>query len=263
MTLPTPLVGDDLEVPCIDGTAAPLPEPRRRGLHERAPRSRRPGARLRPLVLERAPRRGLQVAHRDRRVRAGARRVPPLRGPPIRRRRRDHLPQHDRGDQPPRVPAPSDRRRRRGHHRGRAPRQPAAVGAGCAAPLRRMRARRHLRCRRRDRRARRRSSSPPPRDHRRVQRHRMDARAPDIAAAAHARGIPVFVDAAQLAPHRPIPAEVDYVAWSGHKMYAPFGSGVLVGPRSTFDRRRPVPRRRRCGRPRRPRRGGLDRSART
>jgi selenocysteine lyase/cysteine desulfurase len=57
----------------------------------------------------------------------------------------------------------------------------------------------------------------------------------DIAAAAHARGIPVFVDAAQLAPHRSIPGDVDYVAWSGHKMYAPFGSGVLVGPRSTFD----------------------------
>ncbi|MGH9036428.1 MAG: aminotransferase class V-fold PLP-dependent enzyme, partial [Acidimicrobiia bacterium] len=26
----------------------------------------------------------------------------------------------------------------------------------------------------------------------------------------------------------------DYLAWSGHKMYAPFGAGVLVGPRATF-----------------------------
>lgn len=46
--------------------------------------------------------------------------------------------------------------------------------------------------------------------------------------------IPVLVDAAQLAAHRPLPATADYLAWSAHKMYAPFGSGVLVGPRSTF-----------------------------
>ena len=52
--------------------------------------------------------------------------------------------------------------------------------------------------------------------------------------AAHQRGVPVLVDAAQLAPHGPLPATADYLAWSGHKMYAPFGSGVLVGPRATF-----------------------------
>ena len=57
----------------------------------------------------------------------------------------------------------------------------------------------------------------------------------EITAAAHDRDIPVFVDAAQLAPHRAIPPDADYVAWSGHKMYAPFGAGALVGPRSTFD----------------------------
>ncbi|MGH9011851.1 MAG: aminotransferase class V-fold PLP-dependent enzyme, partial [Acidimicrobiia bacterium] len=55
-----------------------------------------------------------------------------------------------------------------------------------------------------------------------------------ILAAAHERDIPVVVDAAQLAPHRPLPPEADYIAWSGHKMYAPFGAGVLVGPRATF-----------------------------
>jgi selenocysteine lyase/cysteine desulfurase len=55
-----------------------------------------------------------------------------------------------------------------------------------------------------------------------------------IIAAAHDRGIRVVVDAAQLAPHRPLPAEADFLAWSGHKMYAPFGAGVLVGPRSAF-----------------------------
>jgi selenocysteine lyase/cysteine desulfurase len=55
-----------------------------------------------------------------------------------------------------------------------------------------------------------------------------------IIAAAHDRSIPVLVDAAQLAPHRPLPAGADYLAWSGHKMYAPFGAGVLIGPRATF-----------------------------
>ena len=56
----------------------------------------------------------------------------------------------------------------------------------------------------------------------------------EIIAAAQDRGIPVVVDAAQLAPHRPLPADADFLAWSGHKMYAPFGAGVLVGPRSAF-----------------------------
>ena len=55
-----------------------------------------------------------------------------------------------------------------------------------------------------------------------------------IIGAAHDRGVPVLVDAAQLAPHAPLPATADYLAWSGHKMYAPFGAGVLIGPRSTF-----------------------------
>ncbi|HEX6475831.1 MAG TPA: aminotransferase class V-fold PLP-dependent enzyme [Acidimicrobiales bacterium] len=52
--------------------------------------------------------------------------------------------------------------------------------------------------------------------------------------AAHARGVPVLVDAAQLAPHAPLPPDADFLAWSGHKMYAPFGAGVLIGPRDVF-----------------------------
>jgi selenocysteine lyase/cysteine desulfurase len=56
----------------------------------------------------------------------------------------------------------------------------------------------------------------------------------DIVTAAHDRDVAVLVDAAQLAPHRPLPAEADFVAWSGHKMYAPFGAGVLVAPRAVF-----------------------------
>jgi selenocysteine lyase/cysteine desulfurase len=56
----------------------------------------------------------------------------------------------------------------------------------------------------------------------------------EIVAAAHARDVPVLVDGAQLAAHSPLPAAADFLAWSGHKMYAPFGAGVLVGPRSAF-----------------------------
>jgi selenocysteine lyase/cysteine desulfurase len=43
--------------------------------------------------------------------------------------------------------------------------------------------------------------------------------------------VPVLADVAQLAPHRPLPAGTDFLVWSGHKMYAPFGIGVLTGPR--------------------------------
>jgi selenocysteine lyase/cysteine desulfurase len=56
----------------------------------------------------------------------------------------------------------------------------------------------------------------------------------EIIDAAHERGIPVVVDAAQLAPHRPLPRGADFLAFSGHKMYAPFGAGALIGPRSAF-----------------------------
>ena len=57
---------------------------------------------------------------------------------------------------------------------------------------------------------------------------------PSIIELAHERGVPVLVDAAQLAPHRPLPSDADFVVWSGHKMYAPFGAGALVGPRAAF-----------------------------
>jgi selenocysteine lyase/cysteine desulfurase len=62
-----------------------------------------------------------------------------------------------------------------------------------------------------------------------------------LARKAHAVGARILVDAAQLAPHRPIdvkpdddPEHLDYVALSAHKMYAPFGTGALVGRRDTF-----------------------------
>jgi selenocysteine lyase/cysteine desulfurase len=56
-----------------------------------------------------------------------------------------------------------------------------------------------------------------------------------VIATAHERGVPVVVDAAQLAPHRPLPATADFLALSGHKLYAPFGCGALIGPRSLFE----------------------------
>ena len=63
----------------------------------------------------------------------------------------------------------------------------------------------------------------------------------EIAEKAHAVGAEVFVDAAQLAPHRVIemrplddPSHIDYLAMSAHKMYAPYGTGVLVGRKDTF-----------------------------
>ncbi|MFF3287455.1 aminotransferase class V-fold PLP-dependent enzyme [Streptomyces sp. NPDC003023] len=54
----------------------------------------------------------------------------------------------------------------------------------------------------------------------------------ELAAAAHAHGARIVLDAAQLAPHHPVSVRelgVDWVAFSGHKLYAPFGSGVLAG----------------------------------
>ncbi|MFJ8688484.1 aminotransferase class V-fold PLP-dependent enzyme [Micromonospora wenchangensis] len=48
----------------------------------------------------------------------------------------------------------------------------------------------------------------------------------------------VVLDAAQLAPHVPVDAtalDVDYLAVSGHKLYAPFGAGVLLGRADWLD----------------------------
>ena len=63
----------------------------------------------------------------------------------------------------------------------------------------------------------------------------------DIATRVHAAGGRVLIDAAQLAAHRRIdmrshddPGHLDYVALSAHKLYAPFGSGALIGRRDGF-----------------------------
>ncbi len=62
-----------------------------------------------------------------------------------------------------------------------------------------------------------------------------------IARMVHEAGAELLIDGAQLVPHRPVdmkrdgdPEHIDYLVFSGHKMYAPYGVGVLIGPRRTF-----------------------------
>ena len=60
----------------------------------------------------------------------------------------------------------------------------------------------------------------------------------DVIAQAHARGIPVLVDAAQSAYHLPIDVQeldCDFLVFSGHKLYGPTGIGVLYGKRSFLE----------------------------
>lgn len=59
-----------------------------------------------------------------------------------------------------------------------------------------------------------------------------------VIAAAHARGIPVLLDGAQAVPHLRVDVralDCDFYAFSGHKMYAPTGIGVLYGRESLLE----------------------------
>jgi selenocysteine lyase/cysteine desulfurase len=59
-----------------------------------------------------------------------------------------------------------------------------------------------------------------------------------VVALAQEAGARVAVDGAQLLPHRAFSlaeSGVDYIAFSGHKTYAPFGAGALVGRRDWLD----------------------------
>lgn len=63
-----------------------------------------------------------------------------------------------------------------------------------------------------------------------------------IARLAHEHDALMALDATQLIPHRPFrmgepkdPERIDFIAFSAHKMYAPFGTGVLVGPKWAFE----------------------------
>ncbi len=62
-----------------------------------------------------------------------------------------------------------------------------------------------------------------------------------IAELTHSYGAKILVDGAQLVPHCPVdmkpfddPQHIDFLVFSGHKMYAPFGTGVLIGPKDIF-----------------------------
>jgi selenocysteine lyase/cysteine desulfurase len=60
----------------------------------------------------------------------------------------------------------------------------------------------------------------------------------ELANLAHAHGARIAVDGAQLVPHRRVDlaaSGIDYLAFSGHKLYAPFGAGVLVGRADWLD----------------------------
>lgn len=63
-----------------------------------------------------------------------------------------------------------------------------------------------------------------------------------LAEKAHAINAPIMVDCAQLAPHRSISmgqvgqaSRLDYISISAHKLYAPYGTGALIGPRESFE----------------------------
>jgi cysteine desulfurase / selenocysteine lyase len=63
-----------------------------------------------------------------------------------------------------------------------------------------------------------------------------------LAEKVHAAGAMFMVDCAQLAPHRKIdmlpldnPAHLDFISISAHKMYAPFGTGALIGRKDIFE----------------------------
>src|SRR5262245_34176941 len=59
---------------------------------------------------------------------------------------------------------------------------------------------------------------------------------------AHKYGVPVLIDGAQSAPHMPIDVQdldCDFYAFSGHKMFAPTGSGVVYGKAALLEKMNP------------------------
>jgi cysteine desulfurase/selenocysteine lyase len=59
---------------------------------------------------------------------------------------------------------------------------------------------------------------------------------------AHKYGVPVLIDGAQWAPHMPIDVQdldCDFYAFSGHKMFAPTGSGVIYGKEALLEKMNP------------------------
>jgi len=64
----------------------------------------------------------------------------------------------------------------------------------------------------------------------------------DMIATAHKYGVPVLIDGAQAAPHMPIDMQdldADFYVFSGHKMFAPTGSGVVYGKLDLLEKMNP------------------------
>jgi cysteine desulfurase/selenocysteine lyase len=59
---------------------------------------------------------------------------------------------------------------------------------------------------------------------------------------AHKYGVPVLIDGAQSAPHMPVDVQdldCDFFAFSGHKMFAPTGSGIVYGKTQLLEKMNP------------------------
>ena len=64
----------------------------------------------------------------------------------------------------------------------------------------------------------------------------------EMIAQAHKYGVPVLIDGAQAAPHMPVDVQdldADFYVFSGHKMYAPTGSGVVYGKAELLEKMNP------------------------
>ena len=64
----------------------------------------------------------------------------------------------------------------------------------------------------------------------------------EMIAQAHKYGVPVLIDGAQAAPHMPVDVQeldCDFYAFSGHKMYAPTGSGIVYGKAELLEKMNP------------------------
>ena len=64
----------------------------------------------------------------------------------------------------------------------------------------------------------------------------------EMIAQAHKYGVPVLIDGAQAAPHMPVDVQdldADFYVFSGHKMYAPTGSGIVYGKAALLEKMNP------------------------
>jgi cysteine desulfurase/selenocysteine lyase len=64
----------------------------------------------------------------------------------------------------------------------------------------------------------------------------------EMIARAHKYGVPVLIDGAQAAPHMPVDVQdldCDFYVFSGHKMYAPTGSGIIYGKAELLEKMNP------------------------